>query len=388
MKLPLFILTGGLVALCLPLQTQAQSAGQNSSQGMPGEPGVSSADNENPALPVQANFGPQQKWSDITEVKITNLQGETLGRIQGLALDLSNGRVVEVLVVSGQVLRLGGKTVGVPPRALIPDAQNKVYQINISAEAFADAPAFDLKKWDESTQADKVLAAYHYFGQNPYFLNPGETPGRTTAEGRPLVALGIVERMSKIVDMDVNDMNGKLLGRMGSLVLDVPNGRIVNAYINSNVLGSPLKFSTVIPPTLLTFDAKRDHLLLDVTKVEYKEEPHVMFETGPGGETTGSFEQDATTPHTDLPLVQGTSYRDINTTAQIYNSMKEANLDTYGVEVATLAGRVTLRGNVESPGTKVGVGAIAINLVRIDNVDNQIEVTQPTQGLPPAQSSN
>jgi hypothetical protein len=204
--------------------------------------------------------------------------------------------------------------------------------------------------------------------------------------------------MEKLIEMDVNDMNGKLLGRMESLVLDVPHGLILNAYISSIELGAPLKFSTVIPPTALSFNAKRDHLLLDVTKVEYAHEPHVIFETGASGQVTGSREQAATTPHTDEPLVQGTSYSDITTTSKIYNSMQDQKLDTFGVEVATLQGRVTLRGLVENPGTKVGVGAIAIDLVRLDNVDNQIKVMPPSMATPatespatvnpPAQTSN
>jgi sporulation protein YlmC with PRC-barrel domain len=369
MKQQLSILAGGVIAFCLPLQTQAQ-------------------DTPAPAhIPTVANFGPKAAWEDITEVKVTNMQGATLGRIQGLALDLSNGRIVEVLVVSGQTLRMGGKTVGVPPLAFIPDAQNKVYQINMSERAFSSAPAFDLKNWNDSTQVEKVTAAYDYFGQEPNFLMAGEAPGRLAGNGQLLTPLGVVERMSKIIDMDVNDMNGKLLGRLESVVLDVPHGLIINAYISSIELGGPLKFSTVIPPTSLSFNAKRDHLLLDVTKVQYAAEPHVIFETGANGQVTGSREQAATTPHTDQPLVQGTSYRDITTTSQIYTSMQQGSLDTFGVEVATLEGRVTLRGTVDNPGTKVSIGAIAINLVKLDNVDNQIMVTAPIQVFPPSQSS-
>ena len=79
--------------------------------------------------------------------------------------------------------------------------------------------------------------------------------------------------------------------------------------------------------------------------------------------------------------------------------MQQASLDTYGVEVATLQGRVTLRGTVDNPGTKVSIGSLAIDLVKLDNVDNQINVTpgaavfspsesSPPVVLPPTQSSN
>ncbi len=366
MKQHLSIIAGGIIACCLPLQTRAQAVP------------ATAAPNENSSVSTQANFGPKVVWSDITEVKITNLQGEPLGRIQELALDLTNGRVVEVLVVYDQHFRLGGKTVAVPPSALIPDALNKAYQINMSQEVFQDAPEFILSKWAESTSTDQVAAAYRYFGQTPNFLVTDEASGRTTAAGRTVTGLGIVERMSKINNMDVYNLEGVLLGKVESLSLDVPHGRILNASITTRPDNdSRLRYSTVIPPTLLSFAAKRDHLLLDVTKVEYKAEPHVIFEFGASGQVVSSREEAATTPHTDEALVQGTSFLDINTTAKIYQGMEDDHEGTYGVEVATLHGRVTLRGSVSNPGTKTSIGNIAIAVVRLDNVDNQIYVNSP-----------
>jgi sporulation protein YlmC with PRC-barrel domain len=369
MKQQLSILAGGLLAFCLPLQTQAQ----NTPSPIP------------PAsISAEGNFGPKTKWSDLTEIKVTNTQGEVLGRIQDLTLDLSNGRIVEVLVVSGQVLRMGGKTVAVPPTALMPDSQKKVYVLDVSAAAWKDAPAFDLSKWAASTQTDQIAAVYHYFGQEPTFLLTGEAPGRTLASDRPVTSLGIVERMSKLINMPVDNMQGKNLGKLQSLVVDVPHGNILNAYINASNFGTPLEFSTVISPTMLSFNAKRDELLLDVSKVAYDKEPNVIFQDGSGGQVVASREQAASGPHTDVALVQGTSFGDINTTAKIDQAIQTGDLASWGVEVATLNGRVTLRGSVNNQGTKDSIGALAITVVNLDNVDNQIVVAGATMITTPA----
>jgi osmotically-inducible protein OsmY len=299
-------------------------------------------------------------------------------------LDLANGRVVEVLVVYDEHFRMGGKTIAVPPGALIADMQNKVYQINMSEEVFKDAPEFKMSKWAESTATDQVAASYRYFGQTPNFLLAGEDSGRTTANGRIVTNLGVLERMTKIINLEVKNLNGLLLGHLESLSLDVPNGRILNASITAREYqGTELKFSTVIPPTLLSFNAKRDALLLDVTKVQYSNEPHVIFEFGASGQVVSTEEQPAKGPAANMPLVQGTSANDINTTNRIYQSMQENSLGNFGVEVATLAGRVTLRGSVNNQGIKDGIGATAIAVVRIDNVDNQIKVN-PSAGVFPA----
>jgi sporulation protein YlmC with PRC-barrel domain len=367
MKQKLPILSLGIIACCLPWPANAQ---QNAAP-----------------LPTQAKFGPHTHWNDITDVLITNLQGESLGRIQDLALDLTNGRIVEVLVGYGEFLRFGGVTIAVPPRALIPDANQKVFQINMSKEQFKEAPKFIFSKWAESTQPDRVAAAYRYFGLAPNFLVPGEATGPTTAKGRLLTSLGIVERMTKLMDMEVDDLKGAKLGRLKSLVLDVANGRILNTFVSVSRLGDSFTYQTVIPPMLLSFNARRDGLLLDVSKVPFANEPRVIFEDDSVGEVSSFVEQPTKGPRTDVALVQGTSFRDVNITSEIYQSMKDGKLDTFGVEVATLEGRVTLRGNVANPATKANIGAIAIGLVRLDNVDNQIQLMPQTAVLPPAQSS-
>lgn len=362
MKKSLSILAGGLIALGLTSSAWAQKTQDQ--------------------LIAEGNFGPKVKWASITEVKIINFQNEDLGRIQGLALDLANGRVVEVLIVANQTLRIGGHTVAVPPRALIPDDQNKVYKINISKEVFEDAPQFDAHKWADSTHPEQIAAAYHYFGQQPYFVAPGEA-GKTTVPGASFVHLGAIDSMTSLINMPVSNLKGEHLGAVQTFVLDVPEGEITNVFINAGSFGSMLKFSTIIPPTDFTFNAKHDGLILDDSKVEYADEPRVVFETGSLGENTSFRQQPSAKDKAEIILVQGTNPRDINTTAQIYKSIEESNLDAgQRVEVATLSGRVTLRGPVINQAAKDGITAIAITAVKLANVDNQLIVdSQPAAKL-------
>jgi sporulation protein YlmC with PRC-barrel domain len=192
--------------------------------------------------------------------------------------------------------------------------------------------------------------------------------------------------MSKIINMPVDNVQGKSLGKLQTLVLDVPNGRITSAYINADTFGEPLEYSTMISPTLLSFNAKRNALVLDVSKVEYKEEPQVIFQENANGEVISDRQETGAGPQTGVAetggsLVQGTSSRDINTTAQIYQSIQGNNLDSAGVEVATLAGHVTLRGDVGTQNIKDSINTIAVTVVKPDNVDNQIVVKSPQASL-------
>ena len=366
------LLVGGLLAFSLPLQTHAAPATAR-------------------PVPIQGNFGPKASWNSLSEIKITNFQGEYLGHNQDLTLDLTHGRIVEVLVVSDQFLGFGGKYVAVPPRALIPDFITKTYRINISTEAYKAAPKFDMDKTVESAQTDQVVAAYHYFGQVPNFLTTGEAPGRTTVNsGRTLDELGVVRKMNDLVEISVYNPKETLLGHVQAFVLDVPNGRILNVYVQTkapNNMDSPAnnvesfqQTEAVIPPQLFSYNAKRDGLRVDLSKIEYNQEPRVVFEDGAGGQVSTSKERAAVNPLTDGALVQGTGFRDVRTTAQIYQAIQDGKLDPNAkVEVGTLNGRVTLRGPVNNQAIKDNIGAIAVASVRLDNVDNQIVVTTQMQ---------
>ncbi|MGA2053541.1 MAG: PRC-barrel domain-containing protein, partial [Opitutales bacterium] len=158
MKQQLSILAGGLLAFGLPLQTHAQAASAPSTS--------------------QADYAQNVPWTPLDEYKITNFQGQTLGHIQDVALDVPGGQVVEILVVSDQFFGFGGKTVALPPSALDFSSEPNTYCVDMTREKFAAAPKFDLSKWSESTQTDQVAAAYEYFGQAPKFLITGEAPGR------------------------------------------------------------------------------------------------------------------------------------------------------------------------------------------------------------------
>lgn len=368
MKQNLSILAGGLLALSLSPQARAQDP--------------------SPSSTSQANYAPKAGWSDISGITITTLKGERLGEIQDLVLDVPNGQIVEILVVYGQVLGFGGTTVAVPPSALISVPGAKEFRLDMTAEAFKAAPKFDLSKWTQSTQTDQVAASYLYFSEPPKFLITGEAPGRKSMAGRPLTTLGTLDRLTDLSNLEVDNLNGEKLGRLQAFSLNLPSGRIDNVMVESSSANNIMpptnkteafsKSTTVISPTMFSFNAKHDVLLLDLSQAAYNEEPRMKYETGAGGQVISYTEQPATTPPADSD--QGASFRDSKITAQINSLIQSGNLDAdKKVVVGTSDGRVTLRGTVANQATKDSIGAIAISVVKADNVDNQITVVPQLQ---------
>ena len=369
MKQKSTLLAGVAIAVGVSLSAWAQPAPVLTPAETKVSPSTMSPDDPNPTP-----LGAEKKVHDFTQIRIKNLQDENLGRIKDLGIDLINGRIVEVLVESDSSLEVGNKIVAVPPLALLPDLFNDVYRINVSTDVFKTAAAIDLSKWADAGRSDRVAAAYYLFGQEPYFLEEGDAASKTAS--RPKVSLGYVERSSKILDLPVGNFQKEKFGKVWSLTLDIPRGRILNVIV---LAPGNFKTKSIVPAMALSFNATRDALLLDDTKLEYADEPrYVLVEAAFGHEA--SFKREAYKgPHTSVALEQGSGYRDIDRTVRIHKDIRTAKINGRNVEVGTINDRVTLRGWVYTAEDKRRIGEIAIAAATLpENVDNQITVGKPS----------
>lgn len=369
MKTSLHLLTTVLFASAASLSTWAQPAPATA----PAEK-VASKDTMSRGDPSPTPLGAEKHDANFTHIQIKNFQGESLGRIKDLGLDLINGRIVEVLVECDSSLELGDKKiVGVPPLALVPDQLNKVYQLNVTTAVFKTAAAIDLSKWEEAGRSDRIAAAYNLFGQVPYFLEEGDTASKTDA--RPKVLLGYVERTVRILDMPVGNFQNQNLGKVWSLSLDIPKGRILNVIV---LAPGNFKTKSVVPAMALSFNDKRDALLIDDTKSEFADEPRYIFTEAAFGQEDHYQRESYKGPHTSGPLDQGSRYRDVDCTARIYRDIRKAKVNGRNVEIGTINERVTLRGWVNTDDDKRRIGEIAMAATTLAaNVDNQITVGKP-----------
>ena len=339
------LLAGAFLAASLVLSTQAQS---------------------------RAPFGAEKEVHPFVDIEVKSYDDETLGRIKDLAVDLVNGRIVEVLVVVDSSLDAGRKMVAVPPFALVSDPGEKIYRLNTSVEEFRSAPGVEPKHWSASVTSERVAAAYRMFGQEPYFIEEGVAPGKTAR--RPKVPLGYVERCNFLLDLPVSNLRGDKFGNVWSLTLDIPQGRILNVTVQPE---GEFKTMRVLPAMALSFNEAHNGLLLDESKHEFKEEPRMVFTEAAFGNEATEKEQAYEGPHTSDRLEQGTNYRDVDRTVQINRAIRAAKINRRNVQVGTVNGRVTLRGWVDSEDDRRRIGEIAIAVARLELVDNQLTVGKP-----------
>ncbi|MBY0429552.1 MAG: PRC-barrel domain-containing protein, partial [Rhodospirillales bacterium] len=112
---------------------------------------------------------PLAATSDIRGSTVRNGQGETLGSIENLVFDTSQGRLVYAVLGTGGFLGLGEKSVAVPWTALKLSGEEGGFVLNMDKERLRNAPSIDSKDVRRLTERQVGEAIYAYFGEMPYW---------------------------------------------------------------------------------------------------------------------------------------------------------------------------------------------------------------------------
>jgi sporulation protein YlmC with PRC-barrel domain len=346
-------------------------------------------------------FAQPIRSGEIIGSTIKDSQDQKLGTVRDLAVDLENGRIVEVIAARGGLLGLDSKLVAVPPENFTVGGEGKTLHLNLTGARLDGAPTVDLSKWKEDMDQARVEAVYQYYGGTPYFLVPEQRDH--DARNPVILHMGEVERASRLIGTETMNHQDQKLGKVETLAIDLPEGRVVEVMIASGrFLGIKGELSAV-PPQALHFDAARDIVMLDASKEALGNAPHFPSHDWPDldrAQATAVYQAYHIMPYflsvgidrsaQNVPdvnsknlttLEQGTSQGDLEITARIQKEILNTDglsVDARAVKISTVNGRVTLRGMVASPDEKRRMGEIAAKVVPAANVDNQLEVKETT----------
>ena len=95
--------------------------------------------------------------------KVYNAEGEDLGGIKDIMLNVTYGKVSYAVLEFGGFLGMGEKLFAVPWDALKLDTENKRFTLNIDKERLENAPGFDKDHWPnmaDETWAKEINAYY------------------------------------------------------------------------------------------------------------------------------------------------------------------------------------------------------------------------------------
>lgn len=103
--------------------------------------------------------------------KVRNLDGDQLGELKELMIDVRTGRVAYAVLSFGGILGMGDKLFAIPWQALSLDTEDHTFVLDADKEMLEDAPGFDKDNWPETFSEDDawLLEVYDYYGYEPYW---------------------------------------------------------------------------------------------------------------------------------------------------------------------------------------------------------------------------
>jgi len=99
---------------------------------------------------------------------VYNLDGEDLGDVKEIMLDVRTGRVSYAVLSFGGFLGIGEKLFAVPWSALTLDTLKKRFTLNVKKDRLESAPGFDSKSWPNMSDQTWAQGIHSYYGTKPF----------------------------------------------------------------------------------------------------------------------------------------------------------------------------------------------------------------------------
>ena len=123
----------------------------------------------------QRSDGPGPDVVDAASLEgdeVVNANGDNLGRIEAIMLDVTSGRVAYAVLSFGGFLGMGSKLFAIPWSALTLDARQKRFVLDASRERLESAPGFDKDHWPSMADRAWATDVHDYYDATPYWDDP------------------------------------------------------------------------------------------------------------------------------------------------------------------------------------------------------------------------
>ncbi|MBC8742052.1 PRC-barrel domain containing protein [Paraburkholderia sp. UCT31] len=101
--------------------------------------------------------------------KVMSSDGEDIGKISDIMLDVSNGRIAYAVLSEGGFLGMGTTLHAIPWNALTLDTEEKCFHVSIAAEQIKNDPGFDKDRWPSMADGTWGTTVHQYYNRDPYW---------------------------------------------------------------------------------------------------------------------------------------------------------------------------------------------------------------------------
>lgn len=101
--------------------------------------------------------------------KVLSSDGEDLGNISDIMLDVRGGRIAYAVLKAGGFLGMGGTLHAIPWSALTLDTDEKCFHLDATAERVKSAPGFDKDHWPSMADPQWGTSVHQFYEREPYW---------------------------------------------------------------------------------------------------------------------------------------------------------------------------------------------------------------------------
>ena len=113
------------------------------------------------------HYRPVLSATSINGTEVCNSQGESLGQMKDLMINLHNGRIEYAVLSFGGVMGIGDKLFAVPWQALTIDERSERMVLDVPKERLKNAPGFDKNDWPNFADRSLMEPLHTFYGTSP-----------------------------------------------------------------------------------------------------------------------------------------------------------------------------------------------------------------------------
>ena len=102
---------------------------------------------------------------------VRNPDGENLGKLHEIMLDLDSGKISYAVLSFGGLLGMGNKLFAIPWDALTLSPHEHKFVLDVPRDRLEKAPGFDKDNWPDFADRTWGTSLHAYYGREPYWMN-------------------------------------------------------------------------------------------------------------------------------------------------------------------------------------------------------------------------
>lgn len=108
----------------------------------------------------------------LTGDEIVDDEGEKLGTLKDLMLELTSGQIAYAVLARGGIAGMGEKLFAVPWQLVTVDGENERLVAAIDAETLDNSPGFDPDNWPSFSDTTWQEGLHRHYGIEPSWVSP------------------------------------------------------------------------------------------------------------------------------------------------------------------------------------------------------------------------